>query len=188
MGRQEKLSFINSYFSSFIDTFKESSEVCKQSIFDIVKDLKEIKPKSKIVFFGNGASNTIANHAVLDFINLTGIKCVSLNDIGLITGWSNDYGYDTIVERYVEKQMHSDDILFLISSSGESKNVIKGCRAANNKGIKSVTLTGFNSNNTLSKLGTINLWVNSMDYNIVESIHNFWIVSIAEYYKKVMYG
>lgn len=188
MGRTKKVSFFENYSSAFISAFSISSKRHTREIEEISDSLQWFSPIGKLVFFGNGASNTISSHAVIDFINLTGINCISLNDIGLVTGWSNDFGYETIVERYVDKQMTLDDVLFLISSSGESKNVIIGAEAARKEGIFVVTLTGFKKDNSLSKIGNINLWVDSMDYNIVESIHNFWIVSIAEYYKKVMHG
>ena len=177
------MEYLKNYFEDFKKAFEQSSTENIYLFNNILKILKEMNKENKIVFFGNGASNTIANHALIDFINLTGLKCVSLNDIGLITGWSNDYGYENIVEKYVTEQMNKDDILFLISSSGESDNVIKGCEKAKEKGIKTVTLTGFKEDNNLRNVGYINLWVNSTDYNIVESIHNFWIVSIAEYFK-----
>jgi len=42
------------------------------------------------------------------------------------------------------------------------------------------TLTGFEKNNPLSKLGNINFWVNSKRYNIVEMVHHTWLVALAD--------
>lgn len=178
------MDFLTDYFNKFKKVFENSFTENYYIFKKVIEMLYDMDKEGKIVFFGNGASNTIANHAVLDFMNLTGLKCLSLNDIGLITGWSNDFGYENIVEKYVTEQMNEKDVLVLISSSGESKNVIKGSKKAKEKGIKTITLTGFKEKNTLSGQGNINLWADSNDYNIIESIHNFWIISIAEYYKK----
>ena len=47
--------------------------------------------------------------------------------------------------------------------------------------MKVVTLTGFSKNNPVKKLGNINLWVNSNKYNIVETTHQTWLLSIIDY-------
>ena len=44
-----------------------------------------------------------------------------------------------------------------------------------------VTLTGFSADNPLNKLGDINFWVDSSTYNIVESIHQMWLLSVIDY-------
>ncbi len=49
------------------------------------------------------------------------------------------------------------------------------------KNIFLITLTGFEVNNPLKKMGNINLWVNSKKYNYVEMTHHVWLVSLADY-------
>ncbi len=44
-----------------------------------------------------------------------------------------------------------------------------------------ITLSGFNDDNPLRKLGDINLWVDSKGYNIIEMAHHIWLVSIVDY-------
>ena len=79
--------------------------------------------------------------------------------------------------------MLKKDILILISSSGKSKNMINACKAAKKKNFKIITLTGNKKNNPLSKLGNINLWVDSNVYNHVENIHQIWLLSICDLIK-----
>ena len=50
---------------------------------------------------------------------------------------------------------------------------------------KIITLTGFNKNNKLKKLGDLNLWVNSKEYNIVENTHQIWLLMIVDMIKKL---
>ena len=45
---------------------------------------------------------------------------------------------------------------------------------------KIITLTGYSVNNTVKKLGDINLWINSKAYNYVENIHQFWLLSLVD--------
>ena len=49
---------------------------------------------------------------------------------------------------------------------------------------KIITFTGFKKNNKLSKLGDINFWINSNDYNKVESAHNLYLLLIVDLIKK----
>jgi D-sedoheptulose 7-phosphate isomerase len=84
------------------------------------------------------------------------------------------------MQKALEMYAQSEDIVFLISSSGNSKNVINACKYANSKNMTTITFTGFDSDNPLKKNGSINFWVNSKSYNIVENIHQIWILSLVD--------
>ena len=59
--------------------------------------------------------------------------------------------------------------------------MLNACKAAKRKKISNIiTLTGNKKNNPLSKLGKINLWVNSNIYNHIENIHQTWLLSICD--------
>ena len=72
-------------------------------------------------------------------------------------------------------------MVILISSSGQSKNIINGAKKVREMGLPLVTLSGFSSENHLRQLGDINLWINSSKYNIVEIVHQNWILSIIDF-------
>ena len=75
----------------------------------------------------------------------------------------------------------NQDVLILISSSGRSKNMINACKAAKEKKIeKIITFTGHDENNPLSKLGDLNIWINSKAYNFVENTHQLWLLTICD--------
>ena len=170
--------WLDSYLTEFNGKINPNNSL---TFIEFKEELLKVKSNnSKVILFGNGASNTIADHASIDFTNLIGLKCISLNSSGLLTAFSNDFGYDRVLERYLYFNLDKNDLLVLISSSGESPNVINGATFANEKGNKIVTFTGFKESNTLKSKGDINFWVNSTNYNIVESIHNLWIVTLAE--------
>ena len=74
------------------------------------------------------------------------------------------------------------DLLIVISSSGSSKNMLNGVKAARNGNFRAVvTLSGFAENNPLRQLGDINLWINSRAYNFVENIHQIWLLAIVDF-------
>ena len=81
------------------------------------------------------------------------------------------------VELYGEK----GDILIVISSSGNSKNIHNAIKMARKKRFSSViTFSGFKKNNPLKNMGNINIWVKSKAYNFVENIHQAWLLSIVD--------
>jgi D-sedoheptulose 7-phosphate isomerase len=73
------------------------------------------------------------------------------------------------------------NVLIAVSSSGKSENTLNGCKAARKSEFSSViTFSGFRSDNSLRKMGDVNLWVDSEIYNFVESIHQLWLVAIVD--------
>ena len=67
------------------------------------------------------------------------------------------------------------------NTRGMSKNIINGIYAARKKKFKSIiTFTGHNKKNPASRLGDINMWVDGKAYNIVENIHQTWLLSVVD--------
>jgi D-sedoheptulose 7-phosphate isomerase len=139
------------------------------------------KKDKKIIFVGNGGSASIAGHLTVDCINAAGIKAINFHDPGIITCFSNDYGYENWVSKALDCYANSGDVLVLISSSGQSKNMLIGANKAQSLGVDVVTLTGFLVDNPLRGLGGINLWVDSDKYNIVEMTHHVWLLAVVDY-------
>jgi len=174
-------NFVNNYLEDFSSLLKPNDEIVKK-IIDVKNILIESKKNNKKVFiFGNGGSAAIANHVSVDLTKNANIRCVSYNDADLITCFSNDYGFERWIEKTIDFYADENDVLILISSSGESKNVINACNAAKNKKIsKIITFTGHNKNNSLYGLGDINFWINSKAYNFVENTHQVWLLTICD--------
>ncbi|MEW6103494.1 MAG: SIS domain-containing protein, partial [bacterium] len=135
----------------------------------IIKERKD----NKIFFIGNGGSAAIASHMAIDFWKNGGIKAFAFNDSSLLTCISNDVGYKYVFEKPLLMFANKNDILFAISSSGKSENIIRGVDAALNKGCSVITLSGFDENNPLSSMGNINFYVPKDRYGPVETIHQY---------------
>ena len=153
---------------------------------DKINNVKQViinakKNNSKILIFGNGGSAAIASHVSVDFTKNLKVKAINFNEADLITCFSNDYGYEKWIEKAIEFYSEKGDILILISSSGKSKNMLNAYKSARKKNFsKIITFTGNRKNNPLSKLGDINLWVDSDVYNHVENIHQIWLLAICD--------
>lgn len=135
---------------------------------------------NKLIFAGNGASASIANHASLDFTKQGKVKSVNFNESAFITAFANDNGYEHWVEKALEFYGDPGDTLILISCSGTSPNVVNAAKYANENGINLITFTGFSPDNPMKMAGDINFWLDSKAYNIIEGIHQIWLMSICD--------
>ena len=125
----------------------------------------------KLIFIGNGASASFASHMAVDFWKNAGIRALSFNDAAGLTCISNDFGYGHVFEKPIEMFADSRDILIAISSSGQSGNILLGVKTAKAKGVRVITLSGFDEKNPLRILGEVNFYVPSSRYGHVETMH-----------------
>lgn len=128
--------------------------------------------KKKVFFIGNGGSAGIAVHMTADFLKNGRMRTVDMYGVATITCLGNDYGYEYIFSKQLELLADEGDVLIAISSSGNSPNILLAADVMKKCGGTVVTLTGFREDNKLRKKGDYNLYVPSMEYGIVESIHN----------------
>jgi len=135
---------------------------------------------NKIIFAGNGGSAAIASHCAVDLTKAAGIRAVNFNEADLITCFANDYGYSEWLGKAIEAYADPGDILTLISSSGQSQNIIRAAEVGTAMGLSVVTLSGFDADNPLRSMGEINLWVDSHSYNVVEMTHHIWLVAAID--------
>ena len=137
--------------------------------------------KHKIICVGNGGSAAMASHVTVDFTKAAGMRAINFNEADLLTCFANDYGYEHWVARALEFYADEGDLVILISSSGQSPNMLNGAKQAQEMGLPILTLSGFRSDNPLRTLGDANLWVDSTAYNIVEMTHHVWLLAIIDY-------
>ena len=178
-----KINKIDKFFREYLSVL-EKSEINYKNLSIIINKIKKLNLKKKIHIFGNGGSATIASHFSMDLTNNTKFKCLNYNDPAIISCYANDFGFQNWISKTIENYAESGDILILISSSWKSKNMINAARSAKKKKIKTIiTFTGFNVNNPLRKLGKINIWIDSRKYNIVENVHQFFLLTIVDILK-----
>lgn len=106
-----------------------------------------IRKGGKILTCGNGGSMCDAMHFAEELTgryreNRPPLAAISLSDASHISCTANDYGFESIFSRMVEAMGKPEDVLFAISTSGNSGNVLKAVEAAKKLGLKVVSLTG----------------------------------------------
>ena len=180
--KKEKL-FLSKYLNRISKLISQSQNQITK-ILEVYKILIKLNPKNKIHIFGNGGSASIASHFSMDLTNNTDLKCYNYNDPSMITCFANDFGFENWIKRAIKKYGDKKNILILISSSGKSKNMLNAVKSAKKKKFsKVITLTGFNENNPLRKIGDINIFVNSKDYNHVENLHQIMLLTLVDMIK-----
>lgn len=141
---------------------------------------KHKKADTQIFFIGNGGSSAIACHMTADFMKNGGMKTYSLYDNAVTTCMGNDYGYESVFSRPLEFLGQENDLLVAISSSGNSLNIVNAIHTADAKSMETITFTGFKEDNKAKQLGTVNIYVPSKKYGIVESIHNLMLQQVVD--------
>jgi D-sedoheptulose 7-phosphate isomerase len=171
-------------FVGYLRNLKKSIKINREIINKLENFKKKIinckKNNKKVIIFGNGGSSAVASHFALDLTNVCDIRCVNFSNSELITCFSNDYGFENWIYKALNVYADDGDMLVLISSSGMSKNMINGIKKTRIKFSDIVTFTGFNNNNTLKTLGDLSFYVKSNVYNIVENIHQIWLLSLVD--------
>ena len=171
--------FFDSYYKKINNNL---IDVSSSSLIEAALLIENIeKTSGKVILVGNGGSASIASHVSIDFTKAANIRSINFNEASLLTCFANDYGYENWASNALNFYADSNDIAILISSSGQSKNIINAADKAKKIGLPIITLSGFLESNPLRKMGDVNLWVNSSEYNIVESVHQIWLLSIVEY-------
>ena len=165
---------ISSLIGSIRVTNNEGDEIEFSHGIEMVGKLiiSRVVSDRKIMFIGNGASASISSHMAADFLRNGGMQALAFNDSALLTCISNDYGYEHVFEKPIEIFSQKEDIIFAISSSGESENIVRGVNTARLKECSVITLSGFKDDNRLCTMGDINFYVSSGKYGLVEVIHH----------------
>jgi phosphoheptose isomerase len=134
----------------------------------------------RILFVGNGGSAAIASHLAIDLTKNARVPALCFTDAATITCLANDYGYENWMAHAVRFYGKPHDCLVAISSSGKSKNILNAVSQAAKIGLTIVTLSGMDSNNPLRSAGDVNFWVGSRAYNVVETAHQFMLMSVVD--------
>ncbi len=130
----------------------------------------------KVISCGNGGSMCDAMHFAEE---LTGryresrhaMAAIAIADPSHITCVANDFGFDFIFSKFIEGVGHRDDVLLAISTSGNSRNILKAAEAARQKGMLVVALTG-KDGGALADIADIEIRVSHLGYaDRIQEVH-----------------
>ncbi len=189
---KKKYSEINQFFYNYIDNLnlclRKTNLKKLKKISKMIEDT--IKNKNKIFICGNGGSAAIANHYVADYLKLlrtnTNLKpkIISLvSNMELITAISNDLNYDEIFSYQLETLAEKQDLLLMVSASGNSKNLLNALKFTKKIKMKSISFVGFNGGALLKK-SDICLHTKISNYGISEDLAHIFMHIIIQFLRQ----
>jgi phosphoheptose isomerase len=187
-----KKKFFELFFKEYVLTLESKLKNIQLDKLYIAAELilKTIKKNKCIYVCGNGGSGAIADHYICDFFkqlskytNLRA-KIRSLNSHQyLISAISNDISYEDVFSVQAERYFVKCDILILISSSGNSKNIKKVLKFCNKKKIKTIGFSNF-SGGFLNKNCVISIHSKINNYGVGEDINHILMHLLMQFIAK----
>jgi phosphoheptose isomerase len=181
------------FFRAYKESFREALDGWdERALENIARVLSEVRERGGMLLIaGNGGSAAIANHTECDASKGTfqdGEKpflsrSLSANP-SVLTAIGNDIGFASIFERQVDYYGKKGDALLLVSSSGNSPNVLEACRTAKKRGIVTIALVGF-TGGALKGEADHCLVVPFHNYGIVEDMHQASVHVVTQYLKEL---
>lgn len=169
--------YIHSEFQKHREVLEETismlGPVIEQAGELIVNTLKSGK---KILLFGNGGSAGDAQHIAAELTGRykterRGLPAIALTtDTSALTAIGNDYGYDRIFDRQVEALGNEGDLLIGISTSGNSRNVLRALALGKDNGLNTIGLSG-KGGGDMRSLCDINIIIPSKDTARIQEMH-----------------
>ena len=177
--------FLNDYYKRFAEAMLAFD---KGPLDDVLAVFDQVIAKGATLWVaGNGGSASMSDHSVCDISKGTYVegqppfRTVSLTaNNAILTALGNDISYDDIFSEQLKYYLRPDDALLMISSSGNSQNVVKACEYANAQGVPTIAFVGFKGGR-LKEIAQTVIHVDVDNYGIVEDAHMSLIHVLTQY-------
>ena len=164
-------------FNEYIETLQ-----CAHMESEFQKYQEAFNNHKRIIILGNGGSNSVASHISQDYMKFHKKKVSILSDPSMITMLTNDFGYEFAYQKFLEYYVEDDSLVVIISSGGESPNMLKCVDWCEDKKVPYGVLTGFKSDNTIRGEASNALWnyhIASESYGVVECVHKIFLHGVV---------
>lgn len=176
---------IGAYFTSYANAIKEASDSVDLNALEAAYDRILLSSRSGGTLYvaGNGGSAAISEHLMTDFMKGSRIKVVSLvSNVSMLTALANDFSYaEVFANQLACLGACGRDCVLLISSSGNSPNVVQAAEFAKRVSMPVIGLTGF-SGGKLRELSDVSIHVSAHNYGIIEDVHQSIMHTLAQWH------
>jgi len=177
--------FVDDYYRRFVEVLETFD---RAPMAGVLATLERVRDGGGTIWVaGNGGSAAIADHTVCDATKGTHVegqpplRTISLNsNVAMLTAISNDIGYEDVYRRQLAYYLKPNDAVLLVSSSGNSPNVVEACRYARERGTPTIAFVGFGGG-ALRELADHVVWIPIDNYGVVEDTHQSLIHVITQY-------
>lgn len=191
--RDKNLVFNTDSVSDYLDDYvralaKTAALVDREALGKAVDCIEQAARNGNTIYSGgNGGSAAIAEHLTCDMMKGTcnsgspKISVTSLpSNMSVMTALANDFGYEHTLSTQLEMQAKPGDVLILISSSGNSPNIVRAIEKAREMGITVIGMSGFQGGK-LAEMADISLYVPANNYGLAEDGHQLLMHVMAQY-------
>ena len=143
---------------------------------------KAFNEHKRIIVLGNGGSNSVASHISQDYMKFHKKKVSVFSDPSMLTMLANDFGYENAYLEFLKYHIELETLVILMSSGGESENILKCQKYCEKNNISYGVLTGFLPTNRLrtnSKNAIFNYHIDSQSYGVVECVHQIFLHGVV---------
>jgi D-sedoheptulose 7-phosphate isomerase len=171
-------TYIQTHLLASAEVKRRTVETCADSILAVAKLMVgAFQAGGKILLCGNGGSAADCQHMAAEFVSRLsrdverpGLPALALTtDTSFLTAYANDVDFEGVFARQVEALGKRGDVLFAISTSGDSKNVLRAAKQARRMGLLVVALTG--GQGRLPDLADIAIRVPSDNTQHIQEVH-----------------
>jgi phosphoheptose isomerase len=172
------LEFIKSHLEASSVLKRQTAEACAEEVSKAALQIADcFRGGSKILLCGNGGSAADCQHMAAEFVgrlsldvDRPALAAVALTtDTSFITAYGNDFGDDGVFARQVQALAKPGDVLFLISTSGNSRNIIRAAEEGRRQGTRVISLTGIQG--VVSELADLAIRVPSDNTQLLQEVH-----------------
>jgi phosphoheptose isomerase len=167
--------FVEDYYQRYIQVIKDFDKSSLQPVLEVF--LAVAKNQGTLWVAGNGGSAAIGDHTVCDVTKGTykpdqpSIKSISLSsNTAMLTALGNDIAYEAVFSEQLKYYLGHNDALLLVSSSGNSANVVAACEYANQRGVPTIAFVGFKGGK-LKQIARHTVWIPVENYGMAEDAH-----------------
>ena len=164
-------------FREYVDTLKSA-----HMELEFFKFQRAFHNHNRVIILGNGGSNAVASHISQDYMKFCEKKVSVLSDPSMITMLSNDFGYEYAYQKFLEYYVEKDTLVIIMSSGGESPNMLNCLDWCEETKTDYGVLTGFKSDNMIRTVAKNALWnyhIDSDSYGVVECVHQIFLHGVV---------
>lgn len=184
LGWEQSVAELTTIMRALSVRDKDGREHGSAGLQDWVERTLDLCRRGGCAFFaGNGASASMASHFSADIAKNARLRSMVFTDPALLTCVGNDLCYEDIFAEPLSWHLRPGDMVVLVSSSGNSPNVVKAARRARELGGGIVTLSAMQPGNSLRALGDLNIYVPAQSYSYAETSHaailHHWVDAVV---------
>lgn len=172
----------DSLLSAVDDVLDCLAGIDQYALWSLVCEIARVSRSGGTIWtMGNGGSAANASHLAED-LGLAGIDAISLcADAARLTALGNDFGYPATFSKQLEVLAKEGDLIFVMSVSGNSANVVEAAKLANQKRLISTGLLG-RDGGVVCPLLRHKVVIPNVDFGVVETIHLFLCHVISRFF------